>query len=641
MKREEEARLKKLEEERLAREEAIRKAEEEKKRIAEEEEALAPWKASHENNLYGSFSRIIETEDWNRYSNCEDGYINIRKEKLINGFICDFKDKCDSVFINNFKLVEKNFVEEMKAFDYSQLHYHNLLRLLLQGKATLQPKLVSYSFKYLNILKDIEKMKIESITRYFIENFEALKQKRNEELGKTSADSDKDDKPETFWEFTNKTGMIKLGFWANNLAQNTFRTVSTKFKEIPMFIREFHKNFVVNNSIIRFFWCQYDIREYLYGVTGEETFTPYMSISGCFFLDELKYPAKPLIKGTWEIRDMIGEKYKHGEGPDGSFTKNVKMRYRIFLSDKIYLKDVKEVLVGLYDRQSGKWNLEAQDVAFKVEEKEKDKVVYKETTVEFTTTELGIFSVLLERKINFPYKSWVLRCVRKDRRIVALLDLETPRSKFVFEIGVSDEEPEDPERVTQKKPVNAYVKLIDNQEETFNHIADKEMTFDEMILQMKECSILLAPWKEDIEAAGLKEKNCETIDRAVEDIVMACRYYSIRSHDMNKLLSPDMICVKAKPNPQFDKYFFDDEEKDWIDFAWYPNKASIGKVQIENESEVVFKPSIEITRPHLHLIIKDTEPEEVYNLVGEDDYSSTFLVNVRNVVRVLGLVNIP
>ena len=474
-----------------------------------------------------------------------------------------------------------------------------------------------------------------------IENFEALKQKRNEELGKSSNDSDKDDKPETFWEFSNNMGQIKLGFWANNLAQNTFRTVSTKFKDIPMFIREFHKNFIVNNSIVRFFWTKYDIREYLYGVGSEETFTPYMSISGCFFLDELNYPAKPIVKGTWEIRDMIGERYKHGEGEDGSFTKNVKMRYRIILSDKIYLKDVKEVLVGLYDTHSGRWNLEAQDVAFKVDEKEKDKVKYKETTVEFTTSELGIFSVLLERKINFPYKSWLLRCIRKENQLVAILDLETPRAKFVFELGVSDQEPENPETVTQKKPVKAYVKLIDNKEPTFAHIADKEMTFDEMILQMKECSILLAPWKEDIEAAGIKEKNCETVDRAVEDIVMACRYYSIRSHDMNKLLSTDMIAVKSKPNPEFDKYFFDDEEKDWTDFAWYPNKASIGKFEIENESSVVFKPTLETTRPHLHLIIKDTQPEEVYNLVSEDDYSSTFLVNLRNFVRVLGLVNIP
>ena len=93
------------------------------------------------------------------------------------------------------------------------------------------------------------------------------------------------------------------------------------------------------------------------------------------------------------------------------------------------------------------------------------KIKYKETTVEFTTSELGIFSVLLERKINFPYKSWLLRCIRKENQLVAILDLETPRAKFVFELGVSDQEPENPETVTQKKPVKAYVKLIDNKEE--------------------------------------------------------------------------------------------------------------------------------------------------------------------------------
>lgn len=529
----------------------------------------------------------------------------------------------------------------MQMFDYSQLHYHNLERLLLQGKASLEKTTVDYAFKYLNIVRDIEKTKIESITRYFIENFEALKSKRNEELGKTSTDGDKEDKPETYWEWSNNTKLIKLGFWANNLVQNTYRTVSTKFQQIPLLVREFHKNFVVNNSIVRFYWCKYDIREYLYSLDGEETFTPYMSISGCFFLDEITYPAKPIIKGTWEIRDVIGERYKHGDGPEGSFTKNVKMRYKITLSPKIYMKDIKEVLVGIYNQSTGKWNLDLQDISLKEEEREKDKVKYKEKVVEFTSTELGIFSVLLERKINFPYKSWRLRCIKQNEKLVALLDLETPRTKFIFELGVSDEEPENPETTKRKIPVNAYVKLIDNKEEAFAHIADKEMSFDEIILAMKECGILLAPWKEDIEEAGLKEKNPVTLDRAVDDIVMVCRYYAIRSHDLNKMIGTDLIAVKAKPNPEFDKYFFDDEEKDWFDFAWYPNKASIGKFEIENEKDIKFKPSIETTRPYLPLIIKDIMPEEVYQQVSEDDFSSAFLVNIRNFIRVLGIINVP
>ena len=45
-----------------------------------------------------------------------------------------------------------------------------------------------------------------------------------------------------------------------------------------------------------------------------------------------------------------------------------------------------------------------------------------------------------------------------------------------------------------------------------------------------------------------------------------CRYYSIRVHNFHKLIETDKIVVKTKPNPEFDKYILDNEEKDWIDF---------------------------------------------------------------------------
>ena len=100
----------------------------------------------------------------------------------MNGFIFEFKEKCDTNFINNFKLIEKDEKDEFQIFNYSQLHYRNLERLLLQGRATLKRKLINYSFDNLMEIKRIEMMKIESITRYFIENFQKLKEKRNKEL---------------------------------------------------------------------------------------------------------------------------------------------------------------------------------------------------------------------------------------------------------------------------------------------------------------------------------------------------------------------------------------------------------------------------------------------------------------------------
>ena len=146
--------------------------------------------------MSSAYKRIIEEEDWNKTSNCEDGYINVSDEKAMNGFVFEFKEKCDTNFINNFKLIEKDELEELQIFNYSQLHYRNLERLLLQGRATQQRKLLNYSFKYLNVIKEIEMMKIESITRYFIENFQKLKDKRNKELkelGKATGENDKEE----------------------------------------------------------------------------------------------------------------------------------------------------------------------------------------------------------------------------------------------------------------------------------------------------------------------------------------------------------------------------------------------------------------------------------------------------------------
>lgn len=210
----------------------------------------------------------------------------------------------------------------------------------------------------------------------------------------------------------------------------------------------------------------------------------------------------------------------------------------------------------------------------------------------------------------------------------------------MFEVGISDDE-EIGENTNRKFPTKAYMKLIDNTEKEFEHIADRELTFDEMILALKDLGILIAPWKEDIETVGIREKNFLALSRAIDDIVMCCRFFSIRSHEYNKLIQEDRIAVKAKPNPEFDKYFYDDEEKDWSDVCWFTDKCSVGEFRVEGGKDIVFKPSIETSRPSLRMIIRDIYGDSAYDSVSEDDFSSAFLTNVRNVIRVLNLANVP
>jgi len=151
----EEARLKKLEDEHAANEELHR--------LAFEENNLQPWKRNYEESLISSLKSMVEDEEWNKYAFCENRYINIRKEKDLNGFIYEFKERCDLNFIANFKLIEKSIQEEMFQFDHSQMHYYNLNRYLLEGKATKDLKILSYAYNYLTTLTKLKKKKLKNV----------------------------------------------------------------------------------------------------------------------------------------------------------------------------------------------------------------------------------------------------------------------------------------------------------------------------------------------------------------------------------------------------------------------------------------------------------------------------------------------
>lgn len=87
----EEARLKKLDDKRLAEEELVR--------LGEEEKNLVPWKNEYESVLENSLTEMTNNEDWYKYSFCEEGYINVRREKDLNSFLYDFKERCDAVYL--------------------------------------------------------------------------------------------------------------------------------------------------------------------------------------------------------------------------------------------------------------------------------------------------------------------------------------------------------------------------------------------------------------------------------------------------------------------------------------------------------------------------------------------------------------
>jgi hypothetical protein len=128
------------------------------------------------------------------------------------------------------------------------------------------------------------------------------------------------------------------------------------------------------------------------------------------------YPPKSLGIRNWEIKEVIGNKYKanSNENKDGGhIMQNIKFRFKIELDKKVFLKDLDSVLVGKYVEDTGKWNFENID---NIEFNKENKIIY------FYGNELAPYSILLERKIIFPYKSWLLRCINES---TAVLDLHS------------------------------------------------------------------------------------------------------------------------------------------------------------------------------------------------------------------------
>ena len=468
--------------------------------------------------------------------------------------------------------MEKNLQEEINFFDFSQLVYQNLNRYLLEGRASLNINQIKYSYNYLNSIRELEKTKIESLTEYLIENFEFYRKIFIDEIMRKNRDG-KDDYINVEW--ANKTNSIKLGFWINNSTDKSYKMALSEFKNINIQMMNFPKS--QSNVMVRFFWTRTDIRE-----LQLKEYCQFITISGVYYIDQIVCPDKSQTVKNWEVREVIGNRYKEIEVKEGHMTQ--KIGYKIDIPPHVYIKDiVNHIKVGKYNEETHKWSFEGFE-SLKLQEETR--------RLSFYIDELSTFGILIERKLCFPYKSWYLRCINPT---TAILDLETPRIKLIFELGV---------RQLPNREYMGYVKLIKNSESEFAHIVNKEYKYDEIILELRNCGILINPFDEDIINAGIKIHNYQSQDRAINDIIIACRQFAIRSHNLNSVIDENMILAKFKPNLEYDEYFFDDEEKDWSEVAWYPNKCLIGRTYNENNT-VKFKSSVEIVKEYFFIFSLD------------------------------------
>lgn len=143
-------------------------------------------------------------------------------------------------------------------------------------------------------------------------------------------------------------------------------------------------------------------------------------------------------------------------------------------------------------------------------------------------------------------------------------------------------------------------------------------------------------------------------------IATLSRAFAIKSHNLNKDIETDIIIIKAKPNPENDDYFYDDEPKDWYEFGFYPNKLAIGKAKevrykddlLENqlledfpESELKKKIDFLYNKPAYSSVISSIENNNKLNglssIVRECENQPGFFNNLTAFLNILGITTFP
>jgi cancer susceptibility candidate protein 1 len=244
------------------------------------------------------------------------------------------------------------------------------------------------------------------------------------ELIAATKKKDKLDDTDIYGEWNNKQANVKLGFLINHQKGGITRDILTRFKTINLAINKFPKNFSTDQVLVRVFWMKQDIRE-----LQMKEFCPYISISGVYFIDQIVYPDEPQKLSAWHAKQIVGNKYRKSEVDSNV---NSKIRYKVDLEANIYTKDLEkehfEIRKFKYEwiKENEKDENENEFKKYKGDWV-KDGIEFHEYKVDnkqiiFFMNELCAFSVLLERRLFFPYKSWYLRCVNDH---TAILDLES------------------------------------------------------------------------------------------------------------------------------------------------------------------------------------------------------------------------
>lgn len=387
---------------------------EDKERLEKEEKKIRPEKKKNEELVKKVFNEIYDENEWKCYSNCKRGYINIRKEREVTSFIYSFEERLNIPLYINCVFIEKNIPEELSYFINILNHQKSFQKLYIESIASreiLIPK--DYSKNYMKKLLSLTNKKMEYLTIYFLENFEKLgdmhKNPSKYKLGQNSVEKTTNNFSDMCIEWVDSTSKVyRIGYWCNNIGTSR-EAVIGNFKYIPCKIQYLPNQCVSNTSIIRFVYSEIDEREYI-----QNDYFPYITINGIFKLTFLNYPQKTIAHKTWEMKEIIGDSESYIQSlAKETFGQQIRMTVTISIDEKVFLSDLNEkkgLVFGRYNEDSQSWLIDEDNIV--TLDKELRTAIFKDYS------EINTFTLLLNKKHLYPYKSWYFRSVLSQKEIL-------------------------------------------------------------------------------------------------------------------------------------------------------------------------------------------------------------------------------
>ncbi|CAD8074725.1 unnamed protein product [Paramecium primaurelia] len=535
--RQEQERLRKLEEERLAAEE--------KARLQEEEIENEVQKSVFKENLENAKKVAKANDDWDKFLNCSTNP-DITQEAQLTTFITIFKESKS--------LQDLKIPEELQKLQQAENIVRDIYKFLTQLKAERkfnqnnshqqqpinQNDIVFRNQSYINSIREIIHKKIEEINtqmvlyaEYFIEEKFAELTKKANEGAKGAFKIDDKTKQEVIKTFS-PTEDFKYGiFIYPSNKPSGYRHKPNDYPELQLAVDVPRSISIFIQKILYISFDSY----------SPNTYSKYRIVGGVLDIEYLQMLPPPKKVNNWTLRSNyeLKEQVKRLNFElNATFKVSYQLPSYIWIPNK---ENQKVWRVAFFDRNSEQWITDG------VEDAKLDKGV----NIVASVPKLGPIGLLQERCLDYPYKSFKLRCVGNEK---AILDIQGLRDLFKFEIGPG------------------YIQLLKKDPE-FSHFANKKLSVGALFYELYRSGVNFMPVQEDCQAANIVQKDEAAEELALTDLSEAVRGFFIESSRWNNSDTGQQIIAKIKENPEFDEEFAENQEKDWKTIKWWNNKCAI------------------------------------------------------------------